>query len=212
MGRMIGPRKIGRYSNEFRVKAVRLTFMAGTQVQHVAAALDIHPFMLSRWRKDYREGRLMADRRVKKVVDVAVVSDVERVTRLENAALRRAGVIVSKHRVALLMRERGLRGRVVRVTRRQPGLHRFCVGVANQLRTVPTASAPNQQWAGDITYLKLGQRWLYLAVVLDLYSRKVVGLVAQRPADGGTDLAGAGGSLAASPSAARFDLSHRPGD
>jgi len=55
MPKMIGPRKIGRYSNDFKVKAVRLTFIEGTQIQEVAGALDIHPFMLSRWRKEYRE-------------------------------------------------------------------------------------------------------------------------------------------------------------
>lgn len=113
-----------------------------------------------------------------------LLKDIERVHRASrgiygsprvNEALRRAGVVVSKHRVARLMRERGLRGRVVRVTRRQPGLHCFCEGVANHLRSVAAATGPDQQWAGDITYLKLGKRWLYLAVVLDLYSRKVVG-------------------------------------
>jgi transposase-like protein len=64
-----GPRKIGRYTDEFKVKAVRLTFLQGTQIQEVANALDIHPFMLSRWRKEYREGKYVADRRIKKVVD-----------------------------------------------------------------------------------------------------------------------------------------------
>jgi len=53
--------------------------------------------------------------------------------------LRKQGVCVSKHRVARLMRENNLRGRVVRVTRRQPGLHRFCVGSPNQLRTAGKA-------------------------------------------------------------------------
>ena len=71
MPRIRGPRKIARYSNEFKVKAVRLTFIEGAQVQEVAAALDIHPFMLSRWRKEYREGKLVADRRVKKVLEEA---------------------------------------------------------------------------------------------------------------------------------------------
>ena len=51
-------KRIGNYGNAFKVKAVRLTFIEGTQVQDVAKALDIHPFMLSRWRKEYREGRL----------------------------------------------------------------------------------------------------------------------------------------------------------
>lgn len=58
MGRPIGPKKVHRYSNEFKVTAVKLSRMPGVQVQTVAAALDIHPFMLSRWRKEVREGRL----------------------------------------------------------------------------------------------------------------------------------------------------------
>ena len=53
-----GLRKIHRYSVEFKVTAVKLSHMAGVEVQTVANALDIHPFMLSRWRKEVREGLL----------------------------------------------------------------------------------------------------------------------------------------------------------
>ena len=53
-----GPRKVRRYSNEFKLTAVRLTQQQGLQVQAVAAALEIHPFMLSKWRKDAREGKI----------------------------------------------------------------------------------------------------------------------------------------------------------
>lgn len=60
MGRAKGPRKIARYTAEFKVKAVKLSEVSGVLVQDVADALDIHPFMLSKWRKDYREGRLKA--------------------------------------------------------------------------------------------------------------------------------------------------------
>ena len=55
-----GPRKVRRYSNEFKLTAVRLSQQPGLQVQAVAAALEIHPFMLSKWRKDAREGRITA--------------------------------------------------------------------------------------------------------------------------------------------------------
>lgn len=90
MPRIKGPRKIGRYTNEFKVKAVRLTFMKGTRIQEVAKALDIHPFMLSRWRKEYREGKYVADRRIKKVVDDEAVWKHEKLKALEqeNAKLR----------------------------------------------------------------------------------------------------------------------------
>jgi transposase len=53
-----GPRTVRRYSDEFRLTAVRLSQQPGIQVQTVAAALEIHPFMLSKWRKDARDGTL----------------------------------------------------------------------------------------------------------------------------------------------------------
>ena len=53
-----GLRKVRAYSTGFKVTAVRLSQQPGIQVRAVAAALDIHPFMLSRWRKQVREGAL----------------------------------------------------------------------------------------------------------------------------------------------------------
>ena len=53
-----GPRKIHRYSLEFKATAVRLSHLPDVEVQAVAKALDIQPFMLSRWRKEEREGVL----------------------------------------------------------------------------------------------------------------------------------------------------------
>jgi transposase len=58
MGRPIGPKNVHHYSAEFKLTAVKLSKMPGVEVQTVAAALDIHPFMLSRWRKEAREGIL----------------------------------------------------------------------------------------------------------------------------------------------------------
>ena len=53
-----GPKKVHRYTVEFKIQAVRLSLHPEIQTQDVAQALDIHPFMLSKWKKDYREGRL----------------------------------------------------------------------------------------------------------------------------------------------------------
>ena len=53
-----GPRKVQAYSREFKLTAVRLSQQLGIRVQAVAAALDIHPFMLSKWRKQVRDGVL----------------------------------------------------------------------------------------------------------------------------------------------------------
>ncbi len=52
--------------------------------------------------------------------------------------------------------------------------HRLPVA-PNLLEQNFTATAPNQKWAGDITYLATSKGWLYLAVIIDLYSRQVVG-------------------------------------
>jgi transposase len=51
-------RKVHKYSNEFKITAIKLTSLPGTFIQDVARVLDIHPFMLSRWKKEYREGKI----------------------------------------------------------------------------------------------------------------------------------------------------------
>ena len=53
-----GPKKVQRYSLEFKLKAVKLSQLKGVEVQAVADALEIHPFMLSKWRKEARDGVL----------------------------------------------------------------------------------------------------------------------------------------------------------
>ena len=58
MAAPVGPKKVHRYTLEFKIQAVRLASHPDIQTQDVAKALDIHPFMLSKWKKDYREGRL----------------------------------------------------------------------------------------------------------------------------------------------------------
>lgn len=58
MAAPVGPKKVHRYTVEFKIQAVRLSLHPEIQTQDVAHALDIHPFMLSKWKKDYREGRL----------------------------------------------------------------------------------------------------------------------------------------------------------
>lgn len=85
------------------------------------------------------------------------------------------GMAVGRHRVARLMRHEGLRSkrrRRYRVTTNSE--HRHPVA-ANVLKRDFTADAQNCKWAADITYVWTRCGWLYLAVVLDLYSRRVVG-------------------------------------
>lgn len=56
MPRRVGPVKVRQYSLEFKLKAVKLSQLPGVQVQAVAEALEIHPFMLSRWRRKRATG------------------------------------------------------------------------------------------------------------------------------------------------------------
>lgn len=65
MGKPIRKRKTARYSDEFKSKAVQLSMLEGVTVVSIAEALDIHPFMLSRWRKHYREGRIVVKKKNK---------------------------------------------------------------------------------------------------------------------------------------------------
>lgn len=90
-------------------------------------------------------------------------------------ALLAQGVAVSKKRVERLMREANLRGRVVRVTRRQPGLKRFAAQGKNVLLETGNATQLDQVWVADVTYLKVKGRWQYLATVMDQCSRRIIG-------------------------------------
>jgi len=61
MPRTTQPRKTWPYTKDFKVKAVEMSLQAGIQVKQVAEGLDIHPIMLSRRRKEYRDGKLHGD-------------------------------------------------------------------------------------------------------------------------------------------------------
>jgi putative transposase len=82
---------------------------------------------------------------------------------------------VSESRVARRMRRLGLRAIVRRAWRvTTDSRHRLPVA-PNRLARCFTAQGPNQVWVSDLTYLRTRQGWLYLVVILDLYSRQVVG-------------------------------------
>jgi putative transposase len=90
-------------------------------------------------------------------------------------ALVRRGQRVGEHRVARLMRQDGIRAKTVKKWRATThSAHRLPVA-ANTLQRQFTVPQPNRVWAGDITYVWTMEGWLYLAVLLDLYSRRVIG-------------------------------------
>ena len=90
--------------------------------------------------------------------------------------LRRKGVVCGKNRVARLMRLHGIVAQQRQkwhptTTQRQPGV----VPAPNRLNQDFAAADPNRNWVSDFTYIDTAEGWLYLAAVVDLFSRKVVG-------------------------------------
>ncbi len=90
-------------------------------------------------------------------------------------ALRKEDCFVSRKRVERIMREAGIKARSAVIYKRIPGLHRFFSTFKNKRLNLPKPLVVNQHWAADLTYIRVNGQWRYLAVVLDLYSRKVVG-------------------------------------
>lgn len=90
------------------------------------------------------------------------------------AALKAQGVRIAPKRVARLMREAGLQARLCGLYRAVPGLHRFFTEIPNTLREC-AHEKPNDAWVADVTYLKVGGVWRYLAVVMDRVSRRILG-------------------------------------
>ena len=89
--------------------------------------------------------------------------------------LKAEGFHHGRHKIARLMRQAGLKGcphRRFKVTTQSDPSHPVA---KNLLQQDFTAEAPNRRWASDITYIPTQQGWLYLAVVIDLYSRRIVG-------------------------------------
>jgi putative transposase len=116
--------------------------------------------------------------------DAALWSEIEKVHdqshgiygyRRVREALIQLGIKASYRRVARLMRQHGCRGKQFRryVTTTKPGQR--LPEVPDLVQRQFEAEQPNQIWVSDITYVRTDQGWLYLAVILDLFARRVVG-------------------------------------
>jgi putative transposase len=92
-----------------------------------------------------------------------------------HAELKEGGFRAGKNRVARLMRAENLRGQRKRKQPRTTDSQHSHLVAPNRLNRDFQASRPNEKWLADITYIPTTEGWLYLAVVLDLFSRKIVG-------------------------------------
>ncbi len=91
------------------------------------------------------------------------------------AWLRRQGFTVSPKRVGRLMRRNGWEGESGRAKVRTTVVDRGAKAASDHVRRDFNPTAPNTIYCGDITYLRTGEGWLYLATVIDLFSRRVIG-------------------------------------
>jgi putative transposase len=92
-----------------------------------------------------------------------------------HAWLRRQGYRVARKRVARIMREHGWAGVMGRVRVRTTRRDRSAAPAPDLVARDFNPDAPDRLWAGDVTYLRTQEGWLYLATVIDLYSRRVIG-------------------------------------
>ena len=93
-----------------------------------------------------------------------------------SAALRQAGVVCNRKRVARLMRKHHLvaKHRRQRRVKTTDSRHPFPIA-PNRLQREFSAERPNEKWVADFTYIDTAEGWLYLALLLDVFSRKIVG-------------------------------------
>ena len=144
-------------------------------VRVMCAVLDVSPAGYYAWRSRPESQRSIVNR--------GLLSEVRRVHRDNrgrygspriHAELRDRGV--SRGRIERLMRRHGIRAIMARAWHPRTTDSRHDLPIApNLIDRNFTAAAPNQVWLADITYIRTDQGWLYLAAVMDLYSRKIVG-------------------------------------
>ena len=146
-------------------------------VRSSCRALGVSMSAYYEWRGRTPSAREVEDRRL--AVEVRAVHRESRQTygaRRVHAELQARGVGVGRHRVGRLMREGGLaaRGPKRRPPKATPSTPLTPVA-GNVLDRAFEPEAPDRVWTADITYVATGEGWLYLAVVVDLFSRRVVG-------------------------------------
>lgn len=159
-----------RHTHEF-IKAHRTEY----SVQMMCRMLGVAPSGYYEWVQRPISNRAQEDARLLRLIRALFVASqgVYGAPRVF-LDLREAGETCSKHRVERLMRVNNLRALHGYRTRRW-SVGKPAVLVPNILQRRFTVTRPNKAWVTDITYIRTWQGWLYLAVVMDLFSRKIVG-------------------------------------
>ena len=144
-------------------------------VRRLCHVMDVHPSGYYAWKSEPASPRRREDQRLLGLIkqfwlESGGVYGYRKVAH----DLRDVGERCGKHRVYRLMKQEGLRAQIG--YRRRPGHYgKPAVVAENRLEQNFDVAAPNQAWVTDITYIRTHEGWLYLAVVLDLFSRQVIG-------------------------------------
>lgn len=92
-----------------------------------------------------------------------------------HAALQQQGIRCGRNKVAQLMRQMRIAGRASRLYWSNPGNHAFFERHRNEKLSMDDPSTVNKLWVGDVTFIKTSSGWQYLAVVMDMFSRRIIG-------------------------------------
>lgn len=145
-------------------------------VRRVCRLLGVSASGYYRWRQGPESARRREDRHLKQqILEIHVDHRACYGTPRIEKALRRKGIATSRKRVARLRRELGLTARVARRYRRTTQSDHAHPPAPNRLQRRFEAPQQDRIWVSDITYLATEEGWLYLAVVLDTFSRRIVG-------------------------------------
>ncbi len=145
-------------------------------VRYLCNWLGVSPAGYYKWRKRRFCKREHSNRKLaKKIERIFFKHDANYGSPRVHQALRKEGLCVNRKRVERIMRDTGLVGKAGRIYRRKAAPDKFYTKMPNLKKDLGSPTAIDQQWVGDLTYLKVAQKQLYLAVVMDLYSRRIIG-------------------------------------
>src|SRR5919112_1988701 len=183
-----------RFTREFQDEAVRLVLTSGRSQRAIADDLGVNRSTLARWMAEHQDTRpssaapphedVMAELKRLRRENEVLLAHVRSAFRESNSTygsprmtreLQDQGLPIGRRRTARLMRENGLKARQKRRFKRTTDSHHAFPIAPNLLEQDFSADRPNQKWNADISYVWTGEGWLYLAVILDLFARRVVG-------------------------------------
>jgi transposase InsO family protein len=159
---------------------MRYEFIENHRTEHsiclMCKVLEVSSSGFYAWRGRPESQRRREDRKLKVLIRAAFFAGRKSygTVRIQGELLDH-GIHCGRQRIGRLMKEEGLVPKKARLFRRTTISAAHHTKTENVLNRQFSVESPDQVWAGDITYLRAGGSWLYLAVILDLFSRRVVG-------------------------------------